>query len=115
MEGLLTVIFKCHTLRIQSDISNNYCKGYAYIYYIYIQGHQLIYYSTYTYICTLSLAAQTQAFATGSDHLSIWDIKDTYKVKVLSAKNVNVPENQKVCIMWLTLFICDVYIEYICA
>ena len=41
-------------------------------------------------------AQQTQAFACGGDYISIWDIKDTYKVKVLSAKNVNVPENQKV-------------------
>ena len=51
------------------------------------------------YMCmymSLYLAEQTQSFASGTNYISIWDIKDTYKVKVLSAKNINVPENHKV-------------------
>ena len=43
-----------------------------------------------------SIAEQTQSFASDTDYISIWDIKDTYKVKILSAKNINVPENHKV-------------------
>lgn len=31
-----------------------------------------------------------------SDFVSIWDLQDTYQIKVLSAKNTNTPENFKV-------------------
>lgn len=34
--------------------------------------------------------------AGGQDTLYTWDIKDLYRIKILSAKNVNVAENQKV-------------------
>ena len=48
----------------------------------------------------LSLLTGTLTRATSnkktSDFLSIWDIHDTYKIKVLSAKNANTPENLKV-------------------
>ena len=32
----------------------------------------------------------------GSDQFSVWDVKETYRVKVVSAKNTNVAENHRV-------------------
>ncbi len=32
----------------------------------------------------------------GKEKVSIWELNETYKVKIISAKNVNVAENQKV-------------------
>ena len=40
-------------------------------------------------------AAGTLSRAPGQ-FVSIWEAKDTYKLKVISAKNVNVAENHKV-------------------
>ncbi len=42
----------------------------------------------------------TRAMAT-SDHtrfVSIWELQETYKIKVVSAKNANVAEGHKVCV-----------------
>ena len=34
----------------------------------------------------------------GSDQFSVWDVKETYRVKVVSAKNTNVAENHRVTV-----------------
>ena len=34
--------------------------------------------------------------AAGSDQFSVWNVKEMYRVKVVSAKNTNVAENHKV-------------------
>ena len=38
----------------------------------------------------------TKPLSSAHGTISTWDVNDTYRIKVLSAKNVNVPENQKV-------------------
>ena len=40
--------------------------------------------------------AQVKKTMTSNNTVSIWDLKETYTIKILSAKNVNVAENQKV-------------------
>lgn len=50
--------------------------------------------------CGFSFGSGTHTHATSakdpSEFVSIWDLQDIYRIKVLSAKNANTPENLKV-------------------
>ena len=50
----------------------------------------------YVILMLYHLFSSTGSTTPANDSISIWEINETYRLKIISAKNVNVAENQKV-------------------